>query len=115
VGEGQTREGTIADAAPGPSIDAPKPSEQPTAAATPAPTGGAAVQVGAYASKAAAEAGWQKLTGQTTHLSGVSHRVVEGKADIGTVYRLQAVAGSAAVASQLCNALKGDGVACQVK
>jgi len=40
---------------------------------------------------------------------------VEGEADIGTVYRLQAVAGDAASANRLCSALKGDGVACQVK
>jgi hypothetical protein len=117
VGEGKETEGRIAENdVPVPSVDAPKPGETPAATATPAaPSGGVAVQVGAYNSKEAAEAGWQRLTGQTDKLSGVSHRVVQGQADIGTVYRLQAIAGSAASASQLCAALKGDGVACQVK
>ncbi|WP_120718189.1 SPOR domain-containing protein [Tsuneonella amylolytica] len=122
VGEGQSREGRIADTSPRPSIDVAKPTEDATdAAATtassepPVSSGGVAVQVGAYSTKASAEAGWQKLRGQTEHLNGVSHRVVEGDADIGTVYRLQAVAGDVASASRLCSALKGDGVACQVK
>lgn len=111
VGEGERREGRLADNTPKPSIDAPK----PDATATPAAAGGVPVQVGAYSSKADAEAGWQKLLAQTDKLAGVSHRVVQGQADIGTVFRLQAVAGDAAAASRLCTALKGDGVACQVK
>lgn len=123
VGEGESREGRIADTSPRPAIDAPKPAERPSAmasagnapAAPAAPSGGVAVQVGAYSSKASAEAGWQKLLGQTDKLSGVSHRVVQGQADIGTVFRLQAVAGDAASASRLCTALKSDGVPCQVK
>ena len=41
--------------------------------------------------------------------------VVEGKADIGTVYRLQALAGDASGANDLCSRLKAAGVACQVK
>lgn len=117
VGEGKETEGQIAETnVPAPGIEAPKPGQKPAAATAPAaPSSGVAVQVGAYNSKDAAEAGWQRLTGQTDKLSGVSHRVVQGQADIGTVYRLQAMAGSAAAASQLCAALKGDGVACQVK
>lgn len=120
VGEGQSREGRIADNAPKPAIDAPKSDDRaaptaPRATEAPAASGGVAVQVGAYSSKAAADAGWQRLQGQTDKLNGVSHRVVEGQADIGTVFRLQAVAGDATSASRLCSALKGDGVACQVK
>lgn len=120
VGEGRDTEGRIADNAPKPSIDAPTTGQgalaRPSATATPAASsGGVGVQVGAYSSKEQAEAGWQKLQAQTDKLSGVSHRVVQGQADIGTVYRLQAVAGDAASASRLCTALKADGVACQVK
>lgn len=116
VGEGMDSEGRLAEpAAPRPTIDTPQPEVTPTPAATPAATGGVGVQVGAYSSKQDAEAGWQRLLSQTELLSGVSHRVVQGQADIGTVYRLQAVAGDAASASRLCTALKGDGVACQVK
>jgi len=111
VGEGKTTEGVIADELPKPSVDAPKPGQTPA----PAAAGGIGVQVGAYNSKETAEAGWQKLLSRTDKLAGVGHRVVEGKADMGTVYRLQAVAGDAAGASALCRALKGDGIDCQVK
>lgn len=113
VGEGRETEGRIADSPPRPPIDEPKPGAAPTAAA--AAAGGVGVQVGAYSTKADAEAGWQKLQSQTDKLAGVSHRVVQGQADIGTVFRLQAIAGDAAAASRLCAALKSDGVACQVK
>lgn len=86
-----------------------------SAPAAPAPTG-VGVQVGAYTSLATAEAGWTRLSSQHgTVLSGVKHRVVEGKADIGTVYRLQALAGDATGANDLCTRLKAAGVACQVK
>jgi hypothetical protein len=111
VGEGLTTEGRIADDTPKPSIDAPKPGETPA----PATASGVPVQVGAYTSKDTAEAGWQKLTARTDKLAGVSHRVVVGQADMGTVYRLQAMAGSLAAANELCRALNGDGVDCQVK
>ena len=115
VGEGERPEGQLADNTPRPSVDAPTTKPSPGASTSPASTGGVGVQVGAYSSKADAEAGWQKLQAQTDKLAGVSHRVVQGQADIGTVFRLQAVAGDAATASRLCAALKGDGVACQVK
>jgi hypothetical protein len=116
VGEGASREGRLAEAAPRPSIDAPRPGQSPAATPSqPAASGGVAVQVGAYSSKETAEAGWQRLLGQTEQLAGVSHRVVQGQADIGTVYRLQAVAGDVAAAHRLCTALKADGIACQVK
>ncbi|MGN6358304.1 MAG: SPOR domain-containing protein [Novosphingobium sp.] len=88
---------------------------KPAAPATQAPTG-VGVQVGAYTSLATAEAGWTRLSSQhDAVLSGVKHRVVEGKADIGTVYRLQALAADAAGANDLCSRLKAAGVACQVK
>lgn len=82
---------------------------------SPAPTSGVGVQVGAYSSKAAAEAGWQRLKQMHGALSGYSHRIVEGKADIGTVYRLQAVADDAAAARTLCRDMRAAGLACQVK
>lgn len=85
------------------------------AAASAAPTGGVGVQVGAFSSQATAEAGWSKLVQQSSALAGVPHRVVAGKADIGTVYRLQAVAPDAGAANALCSKLKGAGISCQVK
>lgn len=116
VSEGQTRPAQLA-----PGKDAPK---AVASAATPgaaasgaaAPSGGVGVQVGAYTSSAKAEAGWAKLAAQhSAILSGVRHRVVEGTADIGKVYRLQAVAGDAAAANALCGRLKAAGTPCQVK
>lgn len=84
----------------------------PTPAAAPS---GVGVQVGAYSSKDAAEAGWNALKTQYAALSGVSHRIVQGQADIGTVYRLQAVPGDLAAAKALCSGMKGAGLSCQVK
>lgn len=92
---------------PGPSLAA--------GANAPAETGGIGVQVGAYSSQALAEAGWQRLSGANEALGGLRHRVVEGSADIGTVYRLQAITADTAAANALCSALKAKGIACQVK
>lgn len=125
VGEGREVEGKLAAAPPPP--PAPAPTAQTTITATaksepsPAPAAdaalpqGTAVQVGAYSSRADAQAGWQRLTGQTDALAGVSHRIIAGRADIGTVYRLQAAGGDRAGAQALCSRLKAVGIACQVK
>ena len=140
VGEGQTREGRLAErsptptpaasetpAAPTPSIastisdepaaaPAPKPTPKPEPApATPQVAAGTAVQVGAFPRRDVAEDAWQRLTRQTEALSGVRHRVVEAQVDIGRVYRLQALPGDRASAQRLCDALKSDGLACFVK
>lgn len=84
------------------------------APSAPAPSG-VGVQVGAYSSKDAAEAGWNALKTQYSALSGVSHRVLQGQADIGTVYRLQAVPGDLGAAKSLCSGMRGAGLSCQVK
>lgn len=143
VGEGQTREGVMADGAESGSgtTDGASRSVTDTAASTgssgssASETGGGGstgdggatsgssatsgsvvgVQVGAYGSRARAEAGWQTLLGSSDALSGVRYRIVKGEADIGTVYRLQALASNRTAADQLCNALKADGLPCQVK
>ena len=121
VAEGQRPEGRIAEnaQAPQPSIDTEQKTgepQEPKEAPAPAPaSGGVGVQVGAYSTKASAELGWGELTRRYEALQGFSHRVVQGQADIGTVYRLQAVAGSRAAANQLCDRLKAAGGACQVK
>ncbi|MEE4451906.1 SPOR domain-containing protein [Novosphingobium resinovorum] len=119
VAEGQSRQVQIdkSDDTPAPGFRAtaePKPEARATEAATPA-VSGVGVQVGAYASKEAAEAGWNTLRTQYEPLGGMSHRVVQGKADIGTVYRLQAVPGDGAAARALCAGMKAAGMSCQVK
>lgn len=86
--------------------------EQPHPAAQ---AGGIAVQIGAYSSNALAEAAWNRQLVAHEALKTVNHRIVEGKADIGTVYRLQAMAPDLAAANSLCSHLQGEGLKCQVK
>jgi len=74
-----------------------------------------AVQVGAFSTEDQAQTAWSRLTAANDLLKGVNHRVVEGKADIGTVYRLQALAADGGAANSLCSHLEADGVKCQVK
>jgi hypothetical protein len=120
VSEGQNRQAHLGKgAAPSPSVNIGQPGAAAAAAAgtaaTAAPAGGTGVQVAAYSSQAAAEAGWNRLVQQYSALSGVPHRVQQGQADIGTVFRLQAVASNPDAAAQLCGRLKAAGLACQVK
>ncbi len=131
VSEGKSRPVRLGqDDAPKPGVDlssapAVKPPGKPAAATAPAPAtpsaaaaapaSGPGVQVGAFSSRELAETGWTRLSQRYSALSGLRHRVIEGQADIGTVYRLQAVAGSEAAAQGLCSRLKSAGLACQVK
>lgn len=121
VSEGQNRPAQLGGADKGAAAPAPANADP---AAKPAVNvgqgaasgGGVGVQVGAYSSKESAEAEWAKLVSKSKGvLSGVSHRVVAGSADNGTIYRLQAVAPDAAAANALCSKLKGAGLSCMVK
>jgi len=112
VSEGQTKPAQIAGSAPTPAPAAPQAGPAPVAPTS----GGVGVQVGAFSSKDKAEAFWSQLgTKAGGALSGVSHRVVQGTAEAGTVYRLQAVAPDAGAAQALCGKLKAAGISCQVK
>ncbi len=94
----------------------PEPAFTPVATSAPAvSTSGVGVQVGAYSNRATAEAGWTRLQQRSSALKGMRYRIVEGQADIGTVFRLQALPGDRGAAQTLCTRLKGDGIACQVK
>ena len=121
VGEGGSRPAVVAEptmpALPGPAASPSAAATKPAPAASPSavPVPGVGVQLAAYGTRARAEEGWQQVSRRTDALTGVKYRIVEGKVDIGTVYRLQAVAGSRAEADRLCAALKADGVDCQVK
>lgn len=122
VSEGQTRPARLGQASP---AAKPTPAAQPSGAQASgarasgaqaaAPVSGVGVQIAAYSNEAQAKAGWDRLSQQYEALKGVPHRIQEGQADIGTVYRLQAVAPDAAAARALCGKLKGVGLACQVK
>jgi len=118
VAEGETVEGRIAE----PSIDREQaaftPSTAPSVAPSASPSaaaGGIGVQVGAYSSREAAETGWSTLSGRINALQGRNHRILQGTADSGTIYRLQAVAGTVAEAETLCRSIKSQGGDCQVK
>jgi len=120
VGEGVTAETRLAEAETSTPVAAPTAAPRPTITTRSSESGasedaGVAVQVGAYGSRAKAEAGWATLRGQTTLLNGIRYRIVQGQADIGTVYRLQALPGDLAAARSLCTSLKSDGVACNIK
>jgi len=118
VAEGQQVEGRIAAGVPAIAADREQTDASPSApspAASGTPTAGVGVQVGAYSTRAQAEAGWSQLSGRYEALQGRSHRVLQGTADSGTIYRLQAVAGSAAEADTLCREIKASGGDCQVK
>ncbi|MBK2942484.1 SPOR domain-containing protein, partial [Klebsiella pneumoniae] len=116
VGEGGSRPAVVADAPqpPQPGAGAASPAVPGDAGkAAPAATPSAApvvqgvgVQFAAYGTRARAEQGWADAQRRTDKLAGVKYRIVEGKVDIGTVYRLQAVAGTRAEADRLCAALK---------
>lgn len=117
VGEGGSRPAVVAEKPmPTPSAVA-KPSVSTVPMAVPAAgdVPGVGVQLAAYGTRARAEQGWTDIGRRTDALANVKYRVVEGKVDIGTVYRLQAVVGSRAEADRLCGELKADGVDCQVK
>jgi hypothetical protein len=125
VGEGKTREGRLASKPPAqtqsaPSLDTLTTPEPAGTSPAPAPRSqalpsGTAVQVGAYSNRADAEAGWRTINRQTDVLAGVDYRIVQGQADIGTVFRLQAVGGDAANARRLCRELGAAGLPCAVK
>lgn len=116
VAEGQSRDGTLAtDEAPGPNAVSDNAGNTPAAEQAASATAGVGVQVGAYSTRATAVQGWSSLTSKFADLQSMKYRVVEGQADIGTVYRLQAVAPDLAAAKSLCASLKASGGACQVK
>lgn len=121
VGEGGTRPAVVAEKPVAVATPSPKPtiatvsSTDAVPVSAPAAMSGVGVQLAAYGSRARAEQGWSDLSRRTDKLAGVKYRVVEGKVDIGTVYRLQAVTPDRASAEKLCAALKSDGLDCQIK
>ncbi len=115
VGQGVDNEATLAESDTAPT---PTPSASPSAkasAAPEAPISGVAVQIGAYSSEADAQKGWDQIRARYEPLGGYTRRIVQGQADIGTVWRLQAVTGSMAGAFALCDDMRRNGIECQVK
>jgi hypothetical protein len=108
VSEGESRGAKLAPVEPAPQEVAPSPAAR-------LPAAGIGVQLGAFMDAKAAEAGWTAIVQRNPGLSGLPHRVVEGRADIGRVFRLQVVTADLAAASALCASLAERGQGCQVK
>lgn len=87
---------------------------QPQAAGNGAAAGGAMVQLGAFGNAAGADAAWSGYARRFAQLSGLPKKIVAGQGPDGTVYRLNAVAGDARKAQQICNAIKAAGENCLV-
>lgn len=78
------------------------------------PTGGGAVQLGAFSSNAGAQAAWKSMSGRFASLKGLNNSVVAATVGGKTVYRLRAITGSRADASTLCAKLKVAGESCSI-
>jgi hypothetical protein len=76
---------------------------------------GVGVQIGAFPTREAAQAGWSQMSARMESLRGRGHRILEGKAEVGAIYRLQVMAESVESARQLCATLQAEGGDCQVK
>ncbi len=107
VGEGVGSAGQIAGDEPQASASA---SGSEAAAGT-----GVGVQIGAFSSEASARNGWNQLRGRFPALQDHQYRILEGSADSGTIYRLQAIAADGSAADQLCRTIRSSGGDCQVK
>ena len=112
VAEGRRIEARIAPVSP-PALPAAEKTDEAAAGAGQAP--GVGVQIGAYPTREAAQAGWSQLSQRLEPLRGRSHRILEGAVDTGTIYRLQVVTESELAARQLCVELRNAGGDCQVK
>ena len=113
-GGGRRAAGQAAPAVPSRAVSAAE-AQAPAVPTSAGAASGVGVQVGAFSTNSAAEAAWSKLSSAHPALAGLSHRVVEGKADMTTVFRLQAVASDLGGANALCSKLSAGGLKCQVK
>jgi len=129
VAEGESTRGRIASNDGGsssdarPAIDTAQGETQGRAggeaqAETPAETeasGAVYVQIGAFGSRADADAAWSREAGRYSALSGMRHRVVEGDVNGAKVYRLQAIAADRAVADATCRSIRSAGGDCYIR
>ena len=92
------------------------PASKPAVAASPvSASGGVYAQLGAFSSKARAEADWLRLRGKAPKLLGkLKPHYATARVDGKTVYRLQVAEASRDGASSLCSALKKQAITCVV-
>lgn len=83
-------------------------------AAPSASSGAPMIQLGAYATRETAEAGWTKLSRRFDYVAALTHSVEKAEVNGRTVYRLRAAVPGAAEAANLCGRLKVAGENCLV-
>ena len=125
VAEGESTRGRIGEGEARPGIDREQASTSPAAGASPTATpsasasadsaGAAYVQIGAFASRADAQAAWSTATQRYSALSGMRNRIVEAEVNGATVYRLQAIAGSRDAGEATCRAIRNAGGDCYLR
>ena len=113
MAEGETTRGRIADDdGARPSIDRDQGADD---AAPPANDGAVYIQIGAFGSRADADAEWSRASGRYEVLSGKRHRVVEGDLNGTPVFRLQVAHGDRAGADASCRAIRSAGGDCYIR
>ncbi|KLE33931.1 hypothetical protein AAW00_11940 [Aurantiacibacter luteus] len=119
VAEGQSTRGIIGDEGEvRPSIDRDQGEDAPApdASATATASGSEVyVQIGAFGSRADADAAWATATSRYPALSGMRHRVLEGEVNGATVFRLQAVAASRDAGEATCRSIRNAGGDCYIR
>lgn len=121
VAEGESTRGRIAsndggDSEARPAINTDQDGAESSTAADSEPAGSAVyVQIGAFGSRADADAAWSREAGRYSVLSGMRHRVVEGDVNGAKVYRLQAISGDRASAEATCRSIRNAGGDCYIR
>jgi hypothetical protein len=90
------------------------PATNPPANNPNAPTGGAMIQLGAFASESTAASAWTSLQGRFSWLANTNRTIQAASVNGRTVYRLRANAGTAAAARDFCGRLRIAGENCIV-
>lgn len=116
VAEGEAERGIlIEEDLPQPSIDRDQTGTPAPAASATASGSAVYVQIGAFTSRAEADAAWASASTRYVVLSGMSHRIVEGEVNGARVYRLQAIAGDRAQGESTCRAIRNSGGDCYIR
>jgi cell division septation protein DedD len=96
-------------------LPVPPPSKPATAASVDTPASGYGVQLGAYSTKAKADAAWADVSKRfKAQLGGAKHEVVPGKSGTAKVFRLRVAQAGESAARELCDTLKAHHQACVV-
>ena len=90
------------------------PIRKPDAAPAADAAGSALIQLGAFSSASLADSSWSGYARRFEAIGSLPKKIIPGKLDGGTIYRLNAVAPNREAAQQICNNLKAAGESCLV-